>query len=112
MARSDLLVNMVRAAWKGNLHRFRDRLEDFIAAERAANHFPLAQRLQHIMEQPQRDWQRQAAPPHLTPAFAQALHQTGRMLVQVTLRRLLANLILTGDNGDCVAALIREHSAR
>ena len=101
MARSDLLISLVKAGSSGDATRARAAIEAIIAEERAKNHNVLAERLASAMR--------------LNGSGAQAAgfagHGAGRhreFLIEIVPRRRLEDLALSEANRQACAELIEE----
>jgi hypothetical protein len=85
VARSDLLLSIVRAGATGDRAALRSSVEAVVAEERSKNHHVLADRLQRALN----------AVTVATPTTSQANNQSGReTILETTPRRRLEELIL------------------
>lgn len=100
MARADLLVSLVRAGVRGDPTQFRRTVEAIAAEERAKQHHVLADRLAEIVGANGS----QAPRTHVTNGS-----QVDSLLYEVTPRRVLDELILSGDSRATLQEVIEEH---
>lgn len=101
MARSDLLLNLVRSGSKGDRSLFRRTVEAVIAEERAKQHNVLADRLDEALRDNGNNGQR----PQLPLSGARAPEQ---LLHEVTPRRRLSDLVLPEDVRSVCQEVIEE----
>lgn len=101
MARSDLLISLVRAGASGDRSALRSTVEALVADERARSHHVMADRLHRALE---------AVP--VAQAMPSGLHPgTGRdAILEVTPRRTLDDLVLTLPVRKQTKDLIQEQS--
>ncbi len=100
MARSDLLINLVRAGWKGDRNVFKTVAEAIIAEERAKQHHSVADNLVSIFQQHNCTLK--------SPTVMDERIQN--LIFEETPRKSLADLILTDDVLSVCNELIEEHS--
>lgn len=104
MARSDLLVNLVRAGATGDRETLRSTAEALVADERAKKHFIVADRLQRALSAVP------VTPPALTATSSQTNQVNGReAILEVTARLCLDDLILPLPAQQSGRQLIEEH---
>ncbi len=101
MARSDLLVSLVKAGSSGDQERVRSIAEAIIADERAKRHNVLADRLTDAMRV-------NGAPAGRAGFIGQAANRSREFLIEATPRRRLADLVLSDINRRSCAELIEE----
>ena len=101
MARSDLLVELVRANASQDRSHFRKVLEALIAEERAKQHHVLADRLAQLLHGLAATGTQQVAGP---PDTAQ------RLIHEITPRRTLDDLVLTREARELCNSLVEEQS--
>lgn len=101
MARADLILNLVKAGARGDQSQFRKTVEALAADERAKNHRILADRL---IAQIQQD--SNGRPKTLSPQPARSL--SGPLVVDVTPRRRVEDLILSTEVEQAVSELVEE----
>lgn len=104
MARSDLLVSMIRAGATGDREMLRSAAEAMVADERAKKHFLVADRMERAL----------AAVPITPPALTKSHHQTGgsngrEAILEVTPRIQLDDLLLPLPALQSGRQLIEEH---
>ena len=101
MARSDLILKLIKASWQGDDLQVRKAVEALAADERAKNHTILADRL---LAQLQVDYGRNGpstqAPNRLS---------TGPLVAETAPARTLEDLILSADAEEIVRELVTEH---
>ncbi len=103
MARSDLLVSLVKAGNSGDKPGFRTAAEAIIAEERAKRHDVLADRLSQVMQS------NGNANRGLAVAASSEFTQRGKdFLYEIRPRRTLESLILPDTVRQCVQELIEE----
>jgi len=96
MARSDLLLDLVRAGSAGDQPRFKRVVEAIVAEERAKQHHVLAERLsRHLIEQPVRP----------TPIKGTGINSAHEVLPQ----RRLAELLLPKEVARTALEVVEEH---
>lgn len=100
MARSDLLLSLVRAGANGDTALFRKTVEALVAEERSKHHNVLADRLMECF----RENGRPQAPRPLPPD-----PQAGQLYVEVTPRISLDDLILPAEVSQASRELVEEH---
>jgi len=100
MARSDLLVSLIRAGTKGDLALFRKTVEAIVAEERSKQHHVLADRLMECFQENGK----QPTPRTLAPD-----PQVGNLFVEISPRILLEDLILPKTVAQACGELIEEH---
>lgn len=104
MARSDLLVNLVRAGAIGDREALRSTAEALMADERAKKHFIVADRLQRALSAVP------VTPPALTTSSTQLNPVNGReAILEVTARLRLEDLLLPLPAQQSGRQLIEEH---
>jgi AAA+ superfamily predicted ATPase len=104
MARSDLLVNLVRAGAIGDREALRLTAEALVADERAKKHFIVADRLQRALSAVP------VTPPALTTSSPQLNPVNGReAILEVTARLQLDDLLLSLPAQQSGRQLIEEH---
>lgn len=101
MARADLLLNLIKAGARGDQSQFRKTVEALAADERAKNHCILADRLVAQLQQDSNGQSKAFAP---QPARS----QSGPLVVEVTPRQQVGDLILPPDVQQIVDDLIEE----
>jgi len=111
MARSDLLLSLVRAGTAGDSIRFRKAVEAVIAEERAKNHSVLASQLTEQLGQKDEGPKETATGhhsngngSHLTP-----YHSVHDIFFEIVPRRTLADLVLSTAVQTTVRELVEEH---
>lgn len=103
MARSDLLIALVKAGSTGDKKAVRATAEAIIAEERAKQHNVLADRLFHIVQVNGNGSYQASA------SSSQLQHDRGRdFLAELTPQRRLEDLVLSDDNLKAVKQLIEE----
>ncbi len=103
MARSDLLVSLVKAGTSGDKPGFRTAAEAIIAEERAKRHDVLADRLSQVMQS------NASGNRGLAVAASSDFIQRGKdFLYEIRPRRTLDSLILPAVVRECVGELIEE----
>jgi SpoVK/Ycf46/Vps4 family AAA+-type ATPase len=102
MARADLILNLVRAAARGDQAQFQKTVEALAADERAKNHGVLADRLLAQLQLDSNGRARSLAPP---PARS----LSGPLLAEVVPRRRTEDLILPAEAEQAVRELVEEH---
>lgn len=104
MARSDLLVNLVRAGAIGDREALRSTAEALVADERAKKHYIVADRLQRALSTVP------VTPPALTTSSSQLNPVNGReAILEVTARLRLEDLLLPLPAQQSGRQLIEEH---
>jgi SpoVK/Ycf46/Vps4 family AAA+-type ATPase len=104
MARSDLLVNLVRAGAAGDREALRSTAEALVADERAKKHYIVADRLQRALSAVP------VTPPALTTTSQQLSPVNGReAILEVTARLRLDDLLLPLPAQESGRQLIEEH---
>ena len=104
MARSDLLVNLVRAGAVGDRDALRSTAEALMADERAKKHYIVADRLQRALSAVP------VTPPALTTSSPQPNPTSGReAILEVTARLRLDDLLLPLPAQQSGRQLIEEH---
>lgn len=98
MARSDLLVTLVKAANSGDRPLVRKTVEAMAAEERAKNHLILAQQLESELQPAPR--------PEVLPI--RSAHQPD-LLIELTPRKTLADLVLSAPNRQAIDEVVQEH---
>ena len=101
MARSDLLLNLVRAGTHGDQRLFDRTVEAVIAEERAKQHHVLADQLQQSLQQSPR---KEAAPPLTTNG---AIHN---LLYEAIPQRSIDSLVVARTTRQALDELIEEQS--
>lgn len=102
MARSDLLLNLVRASAKGDMQSFRRAVEALVAEERAKQHHILADKLERALHSTNGGAGRQS---HVAP---EAALKPRDFVSEVTPRRQLSDLVLPTVTRTAVEELIEE----
>jgi SpoVK/Ycf46/Vps4 family AAA+-type ATPase len=102
MARADLILNLVRAAMRGDEAQVHKTVEALAADERAKNHGVLADRL---IAQLQPDGNGRPKPAVSPPVRVQS---GGPLVVEVTPRRRLEDLILSVETEQSIRELVEE----
>ena len=100
MARSDLLVSLVRAGAKGDAPLFRKTVEAIVAEERAKQHHVLADKLMESFRE-------NGKPPMPRPLSLDT--QTGQLFVEISPRVILDDMILPPGVTQACAELVEEH---
>jgi len=100
MARSDLLLSLVRAGAKGDTALFRKTVEAIVAEERSKQHHVLADRLMD-------SFQENGKPP--APRLLSLDPQVGHLFVEINPRISLEDLILPQTVAQACGELIDEH---
>jgi AAA+ superfamily predicted ATPase len=101
MARSDLLIGLVRAGASGNQPLFKQTVEALIAEERGKQHFVLAENLARLLAQPSVS---------RTPAAYGAFeNKVNGFLLEASPQRKLEDLILDKQTRELCGELIEEH---
>ncbi|KHL25376.1 ATPase AAA [Croceibacterium mercuriale] len=104
MARSDLLVSLVRAGAAGDRDALRSTAEALAADERAKNHHIVADRIQRALSAVP------VTPPALTAASPHLYAASGReAILEIEARLSLGELILPLPAGESGRQLIEEH---
>ncbi len=104
MARSDLLINLVRAGAMGDRDALRSTAEALVADERAKKHFIVADRLQRALSAVP------VTPPALTTSSPELNSLNGReAILEVTARLRLDDLLLSLPAQQSGRQLIEEH---
>ncbi len=104
MARSDLLVSLVRAGASGDKQLLRDAAEAMIADERAKKHFAVADRLQRALATVS------VTPPALTSSAQFGAHANGRdAILELEPRVRLDDLVLPLPARESGRQLVEEH---
>jgi len=104
MARSDLLINLVRAGAIGDRDALRSTAEALVADERAKKHFIVADRLQRALSAVP------VTPPALTTSSPELNSLNGReAILEVTARLRLDDLLLSLPAQQSGRQLIEEH---
>jgi len=114
MARSDLLLSLVRAGTTGDSIRFRKAVEAVIAEERAKNHSVLAGQLTEQLEQ-RLEGPHESSASHngngrgngSAPSPSQSVQD---IFFEIIPRRSLADLVLTTTVQSIVRELVEEHN--
>jgi SpoVK/Ycf46/Vps4 family AAA+-type ATPase len=107
MARSDLLVSLVKAGSNGDRRGFRSAAEAIIAEERAKRHDVLADRLASVI-QPHANGVVNGNGAHTVVPMSD-LHQRGKDFIsEITPRRTLDELVLPQDARKSIQDLIEE----
>ena len=101
MARSDLILNLVRAGTRGDQAQFQKTVEALAADERAKNHGILADRLIAQLQQDSN-----GRPKPLVPSPARAL--SGPLVAEVVPGRRVEDLILSVEAEQAVRQLVEE----
>jgi SpoVK/Ycf46/Vps4 family AAA+-type ATPase len=104
MARSDLLLSLVKAGSAGDKRAFQATTEAIIAEERAKNHGVLADRLSKAIHQ-NGNGTRMPAPSLVT---ADSFNRGRDFISEVTPRRTLEDLVLSEQNRRAINQLIEE----
>lgn len=105
MARSELLVSLVRAAATGDRETARSTAEALAADERAKKHHALADRLQRALATVS------VTPPSLVTSASAALVDSGRdAIIEVHPRRRIDDLLLPLPVRENARQLIQEHA--
>jgi SpoVK/Ycf46/Vps4 family AAA+-type ATPase len=103
MARSDLLINLVKAGVSGDATTLRRTVEAIVAEERAKQHNVLADRLERIAERPTMNGNASVVrPPH------DGARSTRDFLQEIAPRRRLDELMLPGPVAQSIAQLTEE----
>lgn len=104
MARSDLLVSLVRAGASGDRDMLRSTAEALVADERAKKHYIVADRIQRALSAVP------VTPPALTASSPHLSASNGReAILEVTARLRLADLLLPLPARESGRQLIEEH---
>ena len=103
MARSDLLVSLVRAAAAGDRLLMRSTIEAIIANERSKQHNVVADKLTKAMS----DMVNGMNSPQ--PRQAESVHRGRDFIAEVQPQRRLEELVLPGPVGTACSQLIEEH---
>ena len=103
MARSDLLINLVKASSQGDQAAFRRTLEAIIAEERTKQHNILADRLAHFLNDNGSLKSRVNGVPN---------QQVANLLYEITPQRVLKDLILPDIVLEACRELIEEHQRK
>jgi AAA+ superfamily predicted ATPase len=104
MARSDLLVSLIRAGATGDQEMLRSTTEAMVADERAKKHFIVADRMQRALSAVP------ITPPALTTTSHQMASTNGReAILEVTPRLQLDDLLLSLPAQESGRQLIEEH---
>lgn len=104
MARSDLLVSLIRAGATGDQEMLRSTTEAMVADERAKKHFIVADRMQRALSAVP------ITPPALTTTSHQVASANGReAILEVTPRLQLDDLLLSLPAQESGRQLIEEH---
>ena len=101
MARADLILNLVRAAARGDRAQVQKTVEALAADERAKNHAILADRL---IAQLQQDSNGRPRPPASSPARP----LSGPLVAEITPRRCVEDLVLAVETEHAVRELVEE----
>jgi SpoVK/Ycf46/Vps4 family AAA+-type ATPase len=101
MARADLILNLVRAAARGDQSQLQKTVEALSADERAKNHGILADRLVAQLQQDSNGRPRNLAPTPMRPV-------SGPLVVEVMPRRRIEDLILSDTAERAVLELVEE----
>lgn len=109
MARADLLINLVRAAVEGDLQMFKRTLETVITEERRKQHHVLAEKLSEYLSRNGSALERMG--PREEPAGVGDA-QVRNLLLQVTPRRTLDELVLPAVVRETCVELIEEYQRR
>lgn len=104
MARSDLLLSLVKAGSTGDRRAFQATTEAIIAEERAKNHGVLADRLSKAIQQ-NGNGTRMPAPSLVTP---DSLNRGRDFISEVIPRRSLEDLVLSDQTRQAINELIEE----
>jgi hypothetical protein len=105
MARSDLLMSLVRAGSRGDRLMFRRTLEALVADERAKNHHVLADRLAEYVAS--------GGPPEPIQAFGNGGQASGGdFLYQKTPALRLRDLVLSDGVASALARVVQEQARR
>jgi SpoVK/Ycf46/Vps4 family AAA+-type ATPase len=103
MARSDLLISLVRAGTNGDRRGFRTVAEAIIAEERAKRHAVLAERLTEAIQQNGNGMHNLSITHAVDP-----VHKGRDFLSEITPRRTLSDLVLSPDARRSVDELVEE----
>jgi AAA+ superfamily predicted ATPase len=101
MARADLILNLVRAAVRGDLSQVQKTVETLAADERAKNHGILADRL---ISQLRQDGNGRPRP--VTSAPVRSL--SGPLVAEITPRRQIEDLVLSPETEQTIRELVEE----
>lgn len=101
MARSDLLISLVKAATAGDRALVRKSVEALAAEERAKNHLVLAGQLEQELGQKQHP-----SRPEILPL---RIPQQPEVVTESTPRRTLNDLVLTAESRQLLDELVNEH---
>lgn len=105
MARSELLVSLVRAASTGDRETVRSTAEALAADERAKKHYAFADRLQRALSAVS------VTPPPLVTSSSLASAESGRdAIIEIQPRRRLDDLLLPLPVRENARQLVQEHS--
>ena len=108
MARSDLLISLVKAGTNGDKRGFKTAAEAIIAEERAKRHDVLADRLSRVIQNGHGNGSGNAVH-NLSLAFAPDPNNRGKDFVsEITPRRTLSDLALSADVRQSIQDLIEE----
>jgi len=101
MARSDLLISLVRASMSGDKDAVRSTVDTIIAEENKKQHRVLAERLTRAVKA-------NGNGTHLSPQHSDAAKHGREFVAEMTPRRRLADLVLSDTCRDAVDQLIEE----
>lgn len=102
MARSDLLVSLVRSTAVGDLQMFRRTVEAIVAEERAKQHHVVADRLERALRASNGSF------PKRHPQVAESPTKARELIAEIVPRRRVEDLILTATARRAVEQLIEE----
>ena len=106
MARSDLLITLVKASTSGDRRIVRSTVEAMIAEEKSRQHNALADRLSQALNAPAHNGQANGAP----VVVAGPVPKGRDYLSEIIPRRRLADLVLAEDTRGALAELIEEQT--
>jgi len=101
MARADLILNLVRAAARGDRAQLQKTVEALAADERAKNHGILADRLIDQLRQDSNGHSRPPASPPMRPL-------SGPLVAEITPVRRVEDLVLAAETKQAVIELVEE----
>ena len=103
MARSDLLINLVRASVAGDKGAVRAAVETIIAEEKHKQHTVLADRLTRAMQTNGNGFNK-----HPSPSVSKPAHKGRECIAEITPRRSLRDMILSKTCRTAVDQLVEE----
>jgi len=106
MARSDLVLNLVQTAMKGEMGRFKETVETLIAEERSKNHHVYAEQLAKII-------QKQSAQKNRKKSLNQySSSELNDSVYGIIPRKKLSELVLSKKISEQINDLVEEHNRR